>query len=224
MLRILLKKEWWLWWASPVHFVMPFLFTLIVMTIFGIMWQSPVTHELIICSVFINLLFAGVLRFIKGSDPENEASLFLYYRMVPRVALPILFSKLIMNYVYLLALFVLSFVILSFYLPVSDLPAGAGIKLFLDLCAPFGLWLFGFCLLGTVFSGMLLGYEKRDSTLSLLLYPFVLPIIIALLKGFHFSAEGQVIDFDNSWLYFLALFDGIYLFLCLYVQEVLFEL
>ncbi|EKD41762.1 MAG: hypothetical protein ACD_73C00543G0004, partial [uncultured bacterium] len=87
------KKEWWLWWASPTHFLMPFLFSAIVVTLMGLLWEPPVSHQKLIASIWLTLLFGGVLRFIKGSDPENESQIFLLYRLSSKVAVPFFVSK-----------------------------------------------------------------------------------------------------------------------------------
>jgi ABC-type transport system involved in cytochrome c biogenesis permease component len=123
-----------------------------------------------------------------------------------------------MNLAYLLLLLSISLFLFALFHPIYKLGFLFGL-----MWLPFALWLIGFCILGTVFSGMLLGYEKRDASLSLLLYPFMMPATIAWLKCFELSREGYLISVDINWVYFLALFDGIYLMLALYVQEELFE-
>ena len=217
-LGLFLKKEWWLNWASITHFVMPFLFCATVTTLLSLLVDGPLMPDRLISFLWLSLLFAGVLRFVKGSDPENESQVYVLYRLNPRCGVPFYLAKLFFNFAYICVLFFVSFGLLILFHPI----VGSG-ALLLKIGPVFLLWITGFCLLGTLFSNMLLGYEKRDATLALLLYPFLMPAMVALIKAFSYGIHGELILIESSWLYFLAIFDGIFFLMALYTQEYLFE-
>jgi ABC-type transport system involved in cytochrome c biogenesis permease component len=78
----------------------------------------------------------------------------------------------------------------------------------------------GFCAVGTLFAAMLVRARSRDVLLPILLYPIIIPVIIAGVRGTAALLESTP-DEPTAimWLGILAAFDVVFLTLALWTFE-----
>ena len=78
----------------------------------------------------------------------------------------------------------------------------------------------GFCAVGTLFAAMLVRARSRDVLLPILLYPIIIPVIIAGVRGTAALLEAQP-DEPTAimWLGILGAFDVVFLTLALWTFE-----
>src|SRR6185503_18773952 len=79
----------------------------------------------------------------------------------------------------------------------------------------------GFAAVGCVFSAALLRSRSRDVLLSTLLYPIVVPVVIAGARGTSQVLDLVAPDFDGAafWMQFLATLDAVFLTVGLWAFE-----
>ena len=78
----------------------------------------------------------------------------------------------------------------------------------------------GFCAVGTLFAAMLVRARSRDVLLPILLYPIIIPVIIAAVRGTT-ALLGATPDEPTAimWIGILAAFDVVFLTLSLWTFE-----
>lgn len=67
---------------------------------------------------------------------------------------------------------------------------------------------------GTLYAAMSSRARGRDVMLPLLLYPLVIPVILALVKGTQLAFDGDPMHQGNAWLKLVLAFDLVYWSLC----------
>ena len=164
--------------------------------------------------LWIAILFAATLALGRGFERERQAETLraLLLAPVPRPAIYV--GKLLG----IVALLVAAEVVL---LPLVAFLFGAGL-----FAHPF--WLagivlggtVGFAAVGTLFAAMLVRARSRDVLLPVLLYPVVVPVIIAGVQGTTALLQPA---FDPAlarfWLLLLVTFDGVFVVLALWTFE-----
>ena len=79
----------------------------------------------------------------------------------------------------------------------------------------------GFAAVGSLFAAMLMRARARDVLLGILLYPVVIPILLAGVRATQALLAVPEPDFETAWLWgkFVLVFDGIFLVVALWVYE-----
>lgn len=153
--------------------------------------------------IFIAVLFAGTVGLGRAFDRErdNDTMRGLLLAPVPRSA--IFFGKAISIAVFiiLVELVVTPLVWFFFDAPLFASP--------LALVAILLLVAAGFATVGSVFAAMLLRSRSRDVLLPVVLYPLLVPLLIAGVKGLEavVGAEPEVAGF---WIKFLLFYDVLF--------------
>jgi heme exporter protein B len=82
---------------------------------------------------------------------------------------------------------------------------------------PLGLIIFlgtlGFATVGTIFSAMSASTRTRDVILSILVFPIIVPVLIASVKATGTIIGGKALQEIVSWLKILIAFDLVFLLL-----------
>ncbi len=71
----------------------------------------------------------------------------------------------------------------------------------------------GFCIIGTIFSAMSATTRSRDVILSILVFPILVPLIIAAVKATGIILDGKSIQAIYPWLKIMIAFDFVFLLL-----------
>ena len=114
------------------------------------------------------------------------------------------FGKLIGNVLFigLTELITLPFFVVLFNLPITVLPPLAGIVI---------LGTIGFSSIGTLFSAMVIHTRARDVLLPILLFPVIIPVLLAAVKLTAAVLDGTPFVEVNHWFGLLIAFDAIFI-------------
>ena len=184
-----------------------FIFALLVILIFifsinlSIVKASEVGPGIL----WVAFLFAGTIGLNRSFMLEKENGCLMGLMLVPADRTAIYFGKLISNLIFLsiMELFILPLFMIFFNI---DLLSHLG-----PLLVVVFLGTLGFCALGTLLSSLSSNLKTREIMLPILLYPLLIPIIIAAVR-----MTGQILDgtelFDMmKWIGLTASFDIIYI-------------
>ena len=184
-----------------------FIFALLVILIFifsinlSIVKASEVGPGIL----WVAFLFAGTIGLNRSFMLEKENGCLMGLMLVPADRTAIYFGKLISNLIFLsiMELFILPLFMIFFDI---DLLSHLG-----PLLVVVFLGTLGFCVLGTLLSSLSSNLKTREIMLPILLYPLLIPIIIAAVR-----MTGQILDgtelFDMmKWIGLTASFDIIYI-------------
>ena len=155
--------------------------------------------------LWVAFLFAGTIGLNRSFMLEKENDCLMGLMLVPADRTAIYFGKLISNLIFLsiMELFILPLFMIFFNI---DLLSHLG-----PLLVVVFLGTLGFCVLGTLLSSLSSNLKTREIMLPILLYPLLIPIIIASVR-----MTGQILDgtelFDMmKWIGLTASFDIIYI-------------
>lgn len=153
--------------------------------------------------LWVAIAFAGVLglgrAFINEKDKGSLAGLLL--APVDRSA--IYFGKMLANLIFILIveLFIVPLTVLFFNVSLISL------SLLLVLL----LGTMGFAIVGTVFSALAVNTRAREVLLPVLLFPVLLPVLVAGIRATIGLIEGQPLADFSNWLGLMAIFDALFL-------------
>ena len=153
--------------------------------------------------LWVTIAFAGVLglgrAFISEKDRGSLAGLLL--APVDRSA--IYFGKMLASLIFILVVeaFILPLIVVFFNVPLITAP------LLLILL----LGTIGFAAVGTIFSALAVNTRAREVLLPVLLFPVLLPLLIAGIRTTIGLLEGQSLADHANWLQLIVFFDILFL-------------
>ena len=184
-----------------------FIFALLVILIFIFSINLSIVKAIEVGPgiLWVAFLFAGTIGLNRSFMLEKENGCLMGLMLVPADRTTIYFGKLISNLIFLsiMELFILPLFMIFFNI---DLLSHLG-----PLLVVVFLGTLGFCALGTLLSSLSSNLKTREIMLPILLYPLLIPIIIAAVR-----MTGQILDgtelFDMmKWIGLTASFDIIYI-------------
>lgn len=153
--------------------------------------------------LWVAIAFAGVLglgrAFINEKDKGSLAGLLL--APVDRSA--IYFGKMLANLVFIL-------IVELFIVPLTVLFFNVSLISF-SLLLVLLLGTMGFAIVGTVFSALAVNTRAREVLLPVLLFPVLLPVLVAGIRITIGLIEGQPLSDFSNWLGLMAIFDAMFL-------------
>lgn len=153
--------------------------------------------------LWVAIAFAGVLglgrAFINEKDKGSLAGLLL--APVDRSA--IYFGKMLANLVFIL-------IVELFIVPLTVLFFNVSLISF-SLLLVLLLGTMGFAIVGTVFSALAVNTRAREVLLPVLLFPVLLPVLVAGIRTTIGLIEGQPLSDFSNWLGLMAIFDAMFL-------------
>jgi heme exporter protein B len=154
--------------------------------------------------IWLTVLFSGVLAFNRSYDRELEGGALETLLLYPGDARSIFVGKLIANLLFVLlveAVLVPSAIVL-YGLDVGPAPfALLGVLL---------LGTFGFVTLGTFYAAMASRIRAREVLLPLLLFPMLVPLLLASVEATNALLTGDVMGRAASWIRVIAVFDVVF--------------
>ena len=208
------KKIWAIVWKdiraeirTKEIFSSMFIFSLLVLVIFNFSIDLLEVNPLDIAQgvLWIAFTFSGILGLNRSFlfEKENDRLQGLMLTPVDRSA--IYFGKMLGNLIFMLimeAIAVPIFVVL-FNIGICDKIISLAIVIILGTL--------GFVTVGTLFSAMSVNIKAREVMLPILLFPIVVPVIIASVKSTGAILTGKPFDDIISWLKLIAVFDVVFL-------------
>jgi len=217
MLRIAAKDLRIEWRSREILYTMAFL-AVVVVLIFSFAFvvgdakpPPPVTAGIL----WIAVIVSGTVGLGRTFDREREGEPIRSLLLSPAPRAAIYLGKLAAT-VALMLLVELVLTTLCGFLFTAGIAAQAG-----RIALLLGLGTIGFAAAGCVFSAALLRSRSRDVLLSTLLYPIIVPIVIAGARGTSQLLDPITPDLDGAffWTQFLATLDAIFITVGLWAFE-----
>jgi heme exporter protein B len=167
--------------------------------------------------VWVAILFAGVLAVDRSFQLEAERGGLEALRLYPGDRKAIYFGKLCAN---LVVLFALEAVLL----PVAGVLYGLDLWPRLPgIIAVAVLGTVGFAAMGTFYAALTAQLRARQVLLPLLLFPVLIPVVIAAVKASTLALHGDPMGEYGSWMRLLAAADVLFVTVCARAFEYVLE-
>ena len=156
-------------------------------------------------ALWLAALFAGVLAFNRSYQVELDGGALEPLLMYPGSRRAIFAGKLLANFAFV-ALLMAIVIVTSLVLFQTAVPAAWGQLLLVVLLGAVGL-----VTLGTFYAAMASRSRAREVLLPLLLFPMLIPVILAAIQATKALIGGDVMNEARAWTSLLAGFDVIFL-------------
>lgn len=158
--------------------------------------------------LWVAILLTGVLALGRSFQMELESGALEGLRLYPGDRRSIGAGKIIANVITLLAMEVLVVPIAGILYSIdlwSKLPALAGV---------FVLATVGFAAVGTFYAALTASLRAREVMLPLLLFPVMVPVILAAVKATFLILNGDLMGELSTWVRLLVVFDAVFVTVC----------
>ncbi len=159
-------------------------------------------------ALWVALAFAGVISAAQSYQADLEDGAFdqLLTTPVPRAA--VYLGKLLANWLFMLVLGLM-------LLPVTLVLYGASLPASWPwLIATLALGTLGFALIAVFYAGLTANLRARESLLPVLMFPVVVPILLAAVRASGALIAADDLELAAGWLRLLVGFDLVYAVLC----------
>lgn len=170
--------------------------------------------------LWVAIAFSGTLGLSRAFDRERESETMRALLLAPTSRTAIFLGKAVSIVVFMavVEVVVVPLVVLLFGAPLFDHP--------LPLLLTLALATAGFAVVGCVFAAMLLRVRSRDVLLPVVLYPILVPLLIAgtkataaLLDGAGAIGAGADLETAYFWIKFLLVYDAMFVVVALWTFE-----
>jgi heme exporter protein B len=164
--------------------------------------------------LWVALAFTGTIALGRAFDRERENDTMRALLLSPIPRLAVFLGKAISMCLLILAVAVVAVPLLRVWLnaPLFEYPG--------ELVLVVVLGAVGISIIGSVFAATLLKVRSRDVLLPVILYPILVPLFVAGTKTTAaLVAEHANLDAAWYWIEFLAVYDGAFLVLSLWIFE-----
>ncbi len=166
--------------------------------------------------LWVAFIFAGTIGLNRSflNEKENDCLLGIMATPIDRSA--IYLGKMIGNFIFMTIMEIFIFPVFVIFFNLSFLSIKE-----IYLIAFMGT--LGFAALGTLLSAMSASFKTREIMLPILLYPLIVPVIIAAVKATGALLHGKPLESVMMWLKLLLAFDIIFLIVSFIVFEYVIE-
>ena len=178
-----------------------------ILVLFGLALgpDNQALHDAAAGALWLAVLFAGVLAFNRSYQVELDGGALEALLLYPGSRWAIFAGKLIANLIFVTLMLVIvvtvGIVLFSVTVP-PTWPALIGIMM---------LGVVGIVALGTFYAAMSSRSRAREVLLPLLLYPMLIPVLLAAMSATKALLFGDLLNESGAWVQMLALFDVIFL-------------
>ena len=188
-----------------------FAVTCVFVFAFGLVTEGRANDGAAAAILWVSLLFSGTLALGRTFEREREGETLRALLLAPVERPAVYLGK-------LLALLLLMMGVEAVVVPLVGLlfqaPIGRAPALLIGLLAAGTL---GFACVGTLFAAMLIRARSRDVLLPIVLYPIVIPVLIAGVRGTAaVFAPDPDLAMAEVWLSMLLFFDAVFVTLALW--------
>jgi heme exporter protein B len=155
--------------------------------------------------LWLTILFSGVLAFNRSYQLELEVGALEQLLLYPGERWAIYLGKLLANlaFVFLVEVVTIPLAAVLYHVAIPDAWPTVLLVLFLGTT--------GFVSLGTLYAAMASRSRSREVLLPLLLFPMLVPVLIAASGATASLLGGDVMGDSRAWIRLLAAFDVIFL-------------
>ncbi len=201
--------------SREVVYTMAFFATVIVVVFsFAFVKDQRALIEAVPGVAWAAIVFAGTIGLGRAFDREREGDTMRALLLSPAPRLAVFAGKTV---AITALVFAVEVVVLPLCLLFFNVDLGAAV---LHLALVLVLGAIGFAVVGTVFAAMLLRIRSRDVLLPVVLYPILVPMIMAGTKATSTILTGATGD-AWFWTQFLAAYDAIFIIVALWTFEAL---
>jgi heme exporter protein B len=204
-----LRKEFLLQWRTRAQAVAVFVFgaTALLLFSFAIGPNAAALRQHAAGFLWLALLLSSTLTLSESFHEEMENRALEGLLLLPTSPRAVYYGKAIANAVQL----VLVGIVL---VPVMTVLYDAGTGHLGTLLLIIILGAAGLAAPGTLYAGMTSQIRAQQMLLPLLLFPLIVPVLLAAVKATSLVILGDPMEQSGAWLLLLAAFDGIYWSLC----------
>lgn len=178
-----------------------FVFALLAVIVFNFAFELRVPSMRMVAPgiVWVAITFAGTLGLNRAFVIEQDKGSLAGLLLAPVDRAAIYFGKMLGNLVFILVVEVILLPLVMIFFNLSLL---TGPHLLVIL-----LGTFGFAAVGTVFSAMAVNTRAREVLLPILLFPVLLPVLVAGVKMTGALLDGETLGSVGNWLQLVILYD-----------------
>jgi heme exporter protein B len=179
--------------------------------------QGTLLQELAPGLLWVTILFAGVLAVDRSFQVEIERGGLEGLRLYPGDRKAVYIGKLVANVSIMLVMemLVLPFAAILYNLDLwPRLPALAGVALLATV---------GFAAIGTFYAALTANLRARQVLLPLLMFPVLIPVVLAAVKATGLVLHGDPMDELAAWVKLLVAGDVLFLTVCTLTFEYVIE-
>ncbi len=204
-----LHKEALLQWRTRAQLVAVFVFgaTALLLFSFAVGPQAELLRENAPGFLWLGLLLASTLTLAESFQAESEDRALEGLLLLPASARALFYGKALANW---LQLTLLGFGLVPLMVVLYDAPLPRP----LELLAIIALGAAGLSAPGTLYAAMTQQTRARQTLLPLLLFPLVVPVLIAAVKATSLLTTGDPMGQLRPWSLLLVCFDAIHWALC----------
>jgi heme exporter protein B len=178
-----------------------------ILVLFGLTLgpDTPALRAAAAGALWLAVLFAGVLAFNRSYQVELDGGALEALLLYPGSRWAIFAGKLIANLLFVMAMLVIvvavGIVLFQVQVP-AQWPALVGVMM---------LGVLGIVALGTFYAAMSSRSRAREVLLPLLLYPMLIPVLLASTTATKALLNGDLMHEAGAWVQMLSAFDVIFL-------------
>jgi heme exporter protein B len=204
-----LRKELLLQWRTRAQFMSVFIFgaTALLLFSFGVGPNSEVLRQFSAGFLWLGLLLSSTLTLAESFHAEMENRALEGLLLLPADPRALYYGKAIANWIQLSLLG-------SALVPVMVILYDAGTTRLLSLVGIIILGTAGLSAPGTLYAAMTAQVKAKQTLLPLLLFPLIVPALLASVKATSLVILGDPMQTLRSWMVLLFAFDAIYWSLC----------
>jgi heme exporter protein B len=204
-----LRKELLLQWRTRAQLMSVFVFgaTALLLFSFGVGPDSETLRKFSAGFLWLGLLLSSTLTLAESFHAEMENRALEGLLLLPSDPRALYYGKAIANWIQLTLLG-------TALVPVMVVLYDAGTTRVLALVGVIALGAAGLSAPGTLYGAMTAQLQAKQTLLPLLLFPLIVPALLASVKATSLIVLGDPMRTLGSWLSLLAAFDAIYWALC----------
>ena len=192
-------------WRSRELFTSMLIFSLLVIIIFNFALElDPRTRTTVTAGVlWVTFTFAGTLGLNRSMAVEKDRGCMDGLLLAPVDRSAIYFGKAISNLVFMVVVEVIVLPVYSVLYNVNLFQPGLLVVILLGSI--------GYVAVGTLLSAMAVQTRTRDVLLPILLFPLVIPVVIAAVKASGGILQGLEFSEIQTWINLLLVYDVIFI-------------
>ncbi len=215
LIGFLALKDLRIEYRSKQAFLTTVFFALLILTVFNFAFDpgSRMAHEVAPGILWVTLLFPGILQLNRSFQIESEEGTLYGVILSPVDRGLVFLGKFVANWCSLMVVDCLILVAFTFFFNFTFSPHFFWVLLLIILASA------GFTAVGTLFAAMVNRIRTREVLLPILLFPVVVPVLFAAIKGTQAILLQQQLFLFDYWLRLLIVFDVIFLTVCFLLFE-----
>jgi heme exporter protein B len=178
-----------------------FVFALLAVIVFNFAFDLRVPSMKMVVPgiIWVAISFAGTLGLNRAFVIEQDKGSLAGLLLAPVDRAAIYFGKMLANLIFVLVVEIILLPLVMIFFNLSLITGPHLLVLFLGT--------YGFAAVGTVFSAMAVNTRAREVLLPVLLFPVLLPVLVAGVKLTGGLVDGEPLSEMGNWLQLIFLYD-----------------